>query len=366
MLIKEALCFDDVQILDGYNEVESRALVNTSVHIGNKMVLELPILAAPMNTVVSPELGAELMTFGAGQVYHRYCSVEERIRKCEKVVEILTEGWLRTSSGGANGAAIGLNETEQEVERIINEGYVDLICIDVAACNHAKVFEQIERVGPVCQDYGVVLMVGNFSSTEFLIRLDQSPASELVDAVKVSQGGGSVCTTRVKTGIGKPTFQAVMDLHEIMPNLSKRYHIVADGGLKTSGDIVKAFGAGASMVMLGSVLAGHEECPGEAVERAGSLFKELSGMASSKAKNTIFDGVRNVEGVSTYVPYKGRVSLTVSDLKQCIQSGIATAGFSSLNEFIGEAEFIRVTSAGVKEAAPHAMGQNLPQHVLRG
>jgi IMP dehydrogenase len=360
-MFKEALCFDDVQLLDGYSTVESRSNVDLSIQMPFNRRMKVPILAAAMNTVASPELGAVLLSYGAGQVFHRYCSVEDRIAYCEETVEL-----SQRERHGVNGCAIGITETERDVELLITQGWADLICIDVAACFHESVFKQIEKVGPVCREFGAALMVGNFSNELFLRYLDKHPARDYVDYIKVSQGGGSVCTTRIKTGIGKPTFQAVHDLYQIMPNMSKRYGIAADGGVRNSGDIVKAVGAGASMVMLGSVFAGHDECPGTSFMENGRWYKEFSGMASAKAKATNFQEIKNVEGVTTAVPHKGSIRETIEDLIQCVQSGIATAGFDSLEEFIGQGEFIRVTSSGAHEAAPHSAGKLVFQHQVRG
>ena len=360
-MFKEALCFDDVQLLDGLGTVKSRSHVDLSISLPRNRKMKVPFLAAPMNTVVSPSLGAELIKYGAGQIFHRYCSVEDRIAYCEETVELSNR-----AKDGVNGCAVGIAETEKDVERIITQGWADLICIDVAACFHETVFSQIEKIGPVCKEYGVPLMVGNFSNVTFLKYLNMSPAREYVDYIKVSQGGGSVCTTRIKTGIGKPTFQAIYDIHQILPNLSKKYGIVADGGIRNSGDIVKAVGAGACMVMLGSIFAGHDECPGTSFMQDGKWYKEFSGMASAQAKGTNFEKVKNVEGVTTSVPYKGPVKDTIEDLIECVQSGIATAGFESLEEFIGQGEFIRVTSSGAHEAAPHNAGKLVAQHQVRG
>lgn len=360
-MFKESLCFDDVQLLDGLGSLDSRSQVDLSVSLNSSRRMRVPILAAPMNTVASPALGAELIRCGAGQIFHRYCTVEDRIAYCEETVELSDR-----SGEGVNGCAIGITESERDVERIITQGWADLICIDVAACFHESVFRQIEKIGPVCKEYGAPLMVGNFSNELFLKYLDKSPSRDYVDFIKVSQGGGSVCTTRIKTGIGKPTFQAVYDLHQLMPYMSKKYGIVADGGIRNSGDIVKALGAGASIVMLGSIFAGHDECPGRAFMQGGEWHKEFSGMASREAKQVNFSTVKNVEGVTTSVPYKGSVKNTVEDLVQCVQSGIATAGFETLEEFVGQGEFVRVTSSGSHEAAPHNAGKLVSQHQVRG
>jgi IMP dehydrogenase len=354
---KTSLAFDDVNLLDGPGKVHSRSQVDLSVKINDRLEMKLPILAASMDTLNSIQMGAAMMQLGAGQVYHRYCKVDQRVMDCYSAASSHNKHMQKDSTlpFGINGASIGLNETPEDVERIIVDGLVDLISVDVAACYHRDVFQQIRRVGEVCSELGVPIMVGNFSNPRFVSDLMNSDAGEFVRLIKVGQGGGSCCSTRIKTGIGKPTFQAVVDVYQEVKSLGLDFLIVADGGIRTSGDIVKAIGAGADLVMLGGMLAGHDECP-MSVHKDGEMMFRFRGMASEEAKRKQFDELKNIEGVSTLVKSKGPVAKTLKEIKEGVQSGIATAGFKSLVEFRGNGHFVRVTSSGVNEARPHILG----------
>jgi IMP dehydrogenase len=352
--IQPALSFDDVNLLDGYSSIKSRSEVDLSVRLSDLHELKLPILAASMDTINSVELAMELFKVGAGHVYHRYISVEERVQRCSesasKYSAIILEGG--NTPYGVNGVAVGLNETAKDVETLIVDGLVELVSIDVAACYHNSIFQKIEEIGEVCSNYGVPLMVGNFCNPSFIKDLFASPAGEYVTLVKVGIGGGSCCSTRVKTGIGMPTFHSVLLANQMIETIGAPYLLVADGGIRSSGDIVKAVGAGAHLVMLGGMLAGHNECPGT-VDSEGK--KEFRGMASAAAKTGFFSELKNIEGVATALPSRGPVSHTLKDIKEGIQSGVATAGFTSLQSFRGNGEFVVVTPSGAVEARPHIL-----------
>lgn len=352
-----ALSFDDVNLLDDRGKVKSRSEVDLKVHLKGNHHLELPILSASMDTINSSYMAVELMRAGAGQVHHRYCPVEKRIFECKIAAGNYNIAKLAMSKEGVelpygiNGVAIGLTETEADVEDLIVEGLVDLISIDVAACYHQSAFDQILRVGPICEYLGIPLMVGNFSNELFLCDLYNSPAGRYVTLVKVGIGGGSVCSTRVKTGVGKPTFQSVVDAGIVIQSYGMPYKLVADGGIRSSGDIVKAIGAGADLVMLGGMLAAHNECPNGHSDKVS-----FRGMASEEAKRNQFDELKNIEGVSTTLESRGPVSKTLKHIKEGIQSGIATAGYRSLKDFKGNGNFVKVTSSGVIEGRPHILG----------
>lgn len=360
--MQKALCFDDVSILDNYNDLQSRTEVDLS-QVFKGHATHLPILAASMDTVTSEQMGATLLNAGAGCVHHRYCSLESRFNTllnagtCREYTEEDRQG----SVIGLNGIAVGVNDDLRMLSGLIKSGDIDLVSLDVAACYHENVFNFIEKIGPVCKKEGVLLMVGNFSSVDFVESLMLRELITFVDFLKVSQGGGSACSTRQNIGVGKPTWQSVKDLYDYFQGQEKDWgklycpKIVADGGLRTPGDIVKALGAGANLVMLGSMLSGYKECPGDVIEFKGEKYKEYKGMASRAAKESQFDEVKNVEGVSTFVPYKGSIVPFLKHVKECLQSGIATAGFKSLSDFIGNAQFIQVSRASQAEAQPHIL-----------
>jgi len=353
--MKEALSFDDVCLLDGFSEMSSRSLVWLKQKIGIYH-LDLPVAIASMTTVNSGAMAHQAGFYGAMYVQHRYCSVEERIA-------VLSE-W-NPCTNGIVGVAVGLNETDDELERLIKA--FDLISLDVAAANNINVIQRIEHIVGLIDDEkkDKLLMVGNFSNTEsFVRRLNDHGLLYSIDLLKVAQGGGSVCSTRVNIGVGKPTFQAICDLRADLDY----YHnpkdfddvcpkIVGCGGIKSTGDIVKALGAGASLVMCGAMFAAHDECPGDVVKVDGQKFKQYKGMASASEKSGAGMSNRHIEGVSSLVPYKGPVADTYLKIRDNIKSGIATAGFKDINKFIGAGEFIRLTHAGNMEGRPHIEGK---------
>jgi len=341
--MKEALTFDDVQILDGYSELNSRSEVDLSLRDpkNGELIMETPVFAAAMDTVTSPAMACAMIgIYGAGVIHHRGQSMQERIDDF-KETDFLMSG-LPDCKVGANGIAIGLREPISYIKKLIDIG-VDIIALEVAAANNKNIMERIKEIGPIIKGSSSRLMVGNFSDAMTFLR--KAP-NKYIDFVKLSQGGGSVCLTREETGIGKPTFQAAKDAYDIY---NKSYFddmmIVADGGLRKNADIVKSIGAGASAVMLGSMLAGHIE----------NDCGEYRGMASESAKEEAGLESKNIEGTS--VKSKDRcqsITRTLDRMTDSMKSGIATAGFESVSNFRGSAKFVKVTNSGVLEASAHA------------
>ncbi len=190
-------------------------------------------------------------------------------------------------------------------------------------------------------------MVGNVATAEGYARLADVGA----DAVRVGIGGGATCITRIVSGHGMPTLQSVMDAYEYKINNNIKTLIVADGGLRTSGDIVKAFAAGADLVMLGSMLAGTEEAPGKLIDG----FKELRGMASGEAQMSWKGEISVVEGVSAKIKYKGFVQDIFNQIKGGIGSGCSYSGVSKLSELAENSEYTLVSQASLSESKPHAI-----------
>jgi IMP dehydrogenase len=174
-------------------------------------------------------------------------------------------------------------------------------------------------------------------------------------AMKVGIGGGSLCTTRIKTGFGMPTLQSVADVREVTGGSPA---LIADGGITSSGDIVKSLVAGANAVMLGSLLAGTEEAPGELIRgEHGILMKQYRGSASFSDKQKRGEATRNVEGESTLVPYRGKVADVIGDLLDGIRSGLSYGGASTIRELQDRVEFVEITSHGYRESLPHGKVQ---------
>ena len=170
------------------------------------------------------------------------------------------------------------------------------------------------------------------------------------DSIRVGIGGGSICSTRVQTGHGVPTFQSIVDCSRSDRDAT----LIADGGIRTSGDIVKALAAGADFVMIGSLLAGTDESPGEIIyENNRELAKTYRGMASKEAQIDWRGHTSSIEGVSSLVAYKGPVTTVLQDLEVGLKSGLSYTGATSITEFQAMSDFIRQTSAGQVESSTH-------------
>lgn len=251
------------------------------------------------------------------------------------------------------GAAIGVTEDVLERAKALVESQVDVLVLDSAHGHSKGIMDCVKKVKAAFPE--IALIAGNVATAEATIDLIKAGA----DCVKVGIGPGSICTTRVVAGIGVPQITAVFDAAEA----AAKYDIpvIADGGIKYSGDIVKALAAGASTVMLGSLLAGCEESPSESEIYQGRQFKVYRGMGSLGAmaqgsKDRYFqqDNKKLVpEGVEGRVPYKGPLADTIFQLVGGIKSGMGYCGCESIDDLHDKAQFIRITGAGLKESHPH-------------
>lgn len=251
------------------------------------------------------------------------------------------------------GAAVGVSHDVFERISALREAGVDIICIDTAHGHSVGVLKQIEKIRSTFPE--MQLIAGNVATAAATRALFEAGA----DCVKVGIGPGSICTTRVVAGIGVPQVTAISDCAEEAEKFGKR--IIADGGIKYSGDIVKALAAGGSAVMLGSLLAGTEEAPGALEIYQGRQFKVYRGMGSLAAmekgsKDRYFqeDAKKLVpEGVEGRVAYKGALSDTIFQLLGGLRAGMGYCGTQSIDALRHDAEFIRITNAGLVESHPH-------------
>lgn len=251
------------------------------------------------------------------------------------------------------GAAVGTSEdTLVRVEKLIDAG-VDVIVVDTAHGHSKKVIETVKKIKSEFPNIQVI--AGNVATAEATEALINAGA----DAVKVGIGPGSICTTRVVAGIGVPQLTAIFDCAEV----AKKYNvpIIADGGIRFSGDIVKAIAAGAETVMLGSIFAGTEEAPGETILYQGRKYKSYRGMGSlgamSRGSADRYFQSKNQkfipEGVEGMVPYKGSVKDVVYQLIGGLRSGMGYVGAANIKELQEKAKFVKITPASVKESHPH-------------
>jgi IMP dehydrogenase len=336
-----AYTFDDFVLVPVHSEIKSRKDPKINVSLPD-FDFNIPIVSAPMNTVTEFDMLLTMCELGGTGVLHRYMSIEEQAAICYKVKE--------TQPNAKFYAAVGANGDAKDRLASLRKAGVHGICIDVANGHNElclKTVRYIKATWPDC-----VIMAGNICSYEGAIDLVAAGATVL----RCGIGGGSMCTTRLVTGHGVPQLSAIEDCARIKterPNIA----IIADGGIRHSGDIVKALAIGADAVMIGSLLAATEESPGEIIEEGGQLYKYFHGMASIEGRKKWFDKSKAglpVEGVSTKIPYTGRSAKMVIDgLCQSIKVGLSYAGANNVSELRTNAEWRRVTMAGYTEGTPH-------------
>lgn len=334
MTFQETLAFDDVLLVPRYSDINSRKEIDISSNLGN-IKLDIPIIASPMDTVTGHQMAVAMSEVGGLGIIHRYCTIDQQVEAVNNA--ILAEA--------VNvGAAVGV--TDDFIERaqaLVNIG-ANVICIDVAHGDHIAVKKAIKLLRAALGN-NVHLMAGNVATLEGFEHVAHWGA----DSVRVGIGGGSICSTRIQTGHGMPTFSSILECS----NTTYGQAIIADGGIKTSGDIVKALAAGADFVMLGSLLAGTEESPGQTFEENGEVFKVYRGMASKEAQRDWKGTYSSFEGVSHKVKYRGSVKNIIDDLVRNIRSGLSYSGARNISELRSKALFIKQSHAGQVESSTH-------------
>ncbi len=254
------------------------------------------------------------------------------------------------------GAAVGVGENSFERAEALIAAGADVICVDTAHGHSKNVLQMIKRIRAVSQD--VVIVGGNVVTEEGTEELIGAGS----DVVKVGVGPGSICTTRVVAGVGMPQISAVMKCSRIARKLGKT--IIADGGIKYSGDITKALALGANSVMIGNLLAGAEESPGETILYQGRTYKVYRGMGSLSAmaigskdrygQMDITDMDKMVpEGIEGKVPYKGNASGIIHQLVGGLKSGMGYLGARNIDELQAKAKFVQITAQGLRESHVH-------------
>ncbi len=290
----------------------------------------IPIVAANMDTIGTFEMDGALDRFGLSTALHKHYAIEDYV------------GFFGSLERKAAAFySMGITRADEEkFEQLVQAapGAVQCVCIDVANGYHENFVTFVTRLRSRHPE--LVIMAGNVVTGEMTEELILSGA----DIVKVGIGPGSVCTTRSLTGVGYPQLSAVIECADAAHGLGG--HICADGGCTTPGDVAKAFGGGADFVMLGGMLAGHDECGGETVERNGEKLQRFYGMSSRTAMEMYSGGVagyRAAEGKEVLVPYRGEVARTVQEILGGVRSACTYVGARRLKELSKRTTFIRVT-----------------------
>ena len=335
--MKEVFTYDDLLLAPQYSDIRSREEVNLSTSLDNLLTLELPIIASPMDTVSEGDSAAVIGQAGGTAVIHRYNSIEEQVA--------IVESTISSSEDLIIGGAVGV--TGDYLDRAVSlfAAGADFICVDVAHGHSILMKEALEVLRNNLPDH-FHIMAGNVATVEGFNDLADWGAN----SIRCNIGGGSICTTRIQTGHGVPGLQTIFDCARSDRNAK----IIADGGIKSSGDIVKALAAGADAVMLGSLLAGTDESPGRLFRSAtGELRKEYRGMASAEAQMAWRGKVSSLEGVAHSVPFRGSLHTILEDLERGIRSGLSYSGARSIKELQAKAQWIRQTGASQVESSAH-------------
>ena len=393
--MKKYLTYDDVNIVPKYSELNSRDDVDLTTRFTKNKKLHIPIVASPMDTVTEEKMAIEMMENGAVGVIHRFMSIEKQSRMM-KSLHYKWDSFFNIGDGKErsadndydewykklhNKSKISKSDYEEfkdygmftddmaETDRMwrilplcaavgVKGDYLErakelvfngcnVILIDVAHGHHKLVGDAIEEIKSKISNIEVI--AGNIATgdgAEFL-------CEKGVDAIRVGIGNGSLCETRIRTGVGLPTITSLFDVYSV----ADRYDtpVIADGGMRNVGDVCKGLGSGDDSVMVGSLLSGTKESPGQ-IEKQGEwpnekLFKKYRGSASRDSKSND----KNVEGNHKVIPYKGKVKRILSDIEDGIRSSCSYVGANNLEEYRSLVEFVEVTNAGQVEARPHLL-----------
>ena len=346
ILPSEGLTFDDVLLLPNYSQIK-REEIDVSVKLSDGIKLGIPLLSAPMDTVTTSAMAIALGKLGGLGVIHRNMTIEDQK---QEVIKAKRESVFV-------GAAVGIGQDLAErVDSLVASG-TDVLVIDSAHGYSKWVIEATQFISKKHPD--VVLVSGSIASSAGAKALIEAGA----DALRVGMGPGSICSTRIVAGMGVPQITAILETVSI----AKKYNIpvISDGGLRFSGDIVKALASGASLVMTGSLLAGCLEAPGKSESVSGKKYKSYRGMGSISAMK---EGSSNrygqeyrkgqekkliAEGVEGLVPFKGTVEEVVNQLVGGLKSGMYYAGVKTIEELREKTRLMKVTRASLAESHPH-------------
>ena len=395
--MKRALTYDDINIVPKYSELKSRGDVKLNTRFTKNTELTIPIVSSPMDTVTGLDMAKEMMEWGGVGVIHRFQSIEEQSKMMKSVWKVwdsyfdigngqtldecydewyesikhwnhppeksdfedlqerlewrermlLDDGvWKKRPLCAAIGVKGDYLERAQE---LIKNG-CNVLLIDVAHGHHKLVGEAIEKIKQNLSRVEVV--AGSVATGEACEYLCEKGA----DSIRVGIGNGSLCETRIRTGVGIPQVTALLDCVSVADTYNTP--VIADGGVRDIGDVCKGLACGADSVMLGSLLSGTKESPGE-IEKVGKwpneqLYKKYRGSASLDSKKSRGSN-KNVEGNHKVIPYKGKVRRVIGDIQEGIRSSFSYVGANNISEYHSKIELIEVTRAGNLEGKPHLL-----------
>ena len=345
------LTYDDVLLLPDASDVVPSE-VETHTYLTRRIKLQIPLISAAMDTVTESPMAIAMAKLGGIGIIHRNLPIDDQV----------THAKLVKGAGLIVGAAVGVGDDGFARAQALIEVGVDVIVVDTAHGHHRAVLDAISRIKDAYPDQEII--GGNVATRAGAQALINAGA----DAVKVGVGPGSICTTRVIAGVGVPQITAIMEVAKACKKAD--VPLIADGGLQHSGDIAKAIVSGADSVMLGSLLAGCDESPGELLESNGKKYKRYRGMGSlgamqSRGEAKSFSKDRYMqddvlsedklvpEGIEGKVAYRGPVAGVVHQLVGGLRSGMGYAGAPDIATLQKRGRLIQITSAGLQESHPH-------------
>jgi len=333
--MREAFTYDDVALVPQFNNIPSRTEPSLETWLTKEIKISIPILAANMDTVISHEMADYLISQGSIPIFHRFTPFEEQVE------------WVKRYKD-KTFISCGIQKID-EIRKLLDLGAVG-VCIDVAHGHSDRMFRHIEAIKKNHPTKNVI--AGNVCTAMAYHDLVNAGA----DAVKVGVGPGAACSTRMVTGFGVPQFSAVLDCARIAEKL--RVPLIADGGIRTSRDVVLALAAGASTVMLGKMLAMTKESAAQKrkSEKSPTGWEaKFRGQASEDFQNEFYGGLKAktvAEGIDFWGPVTGSVEDLINQFLGGLRSGMTYGGARNIKELQRKAEFVRVTNSYVIESKP--------------
>jgi len=334
------LCFNDILLVPRYSTLDSRTIPSISTCLGI-LRLETPIISAPMDSITGRYMLVVMDKLGGLGILSRHINLPD-----DKELELQVEEIRSARNQGATniGCAIGIKgDVGEKAKTLLDAGCV-AICIDVAHGDHKKVYEAIEVLSGLKGSQSFVIVAGNVCTREAVQRFADSG----VDAIKVGIGPGAACTTRIVTGFGYPQLSAIQEAHEVIANGKyENISIIADGGLRTSGDMVKAIWGGADACMLGYMLAGTNATPRLEGKK---VYRGMSSRAASGRTDIA------PEGVEISMGDKGETEEVVTEYIQGVRSGLAMCGAKNIQQLRDRANYVVVSPLSMQETLPKSHG----------
>ena len=363
--IKESYSFDDVLIEPNYSNIIPKE-ADVTTKLTKKIALKIPLISAAMDTVTEHKMAIKMALLGGIGAIHKNLSIDLQCKEVSKVkkykVDLLKD---KTSCHDKHNnlkviAAVGTGEdTIKRVEALMKVN-VDAIVIDSSHGHSQNVIDTIKKIKKLYPQAEII--AGNIATKDAALALLYAGA----DTLKVGIGPGSICTTRIVSGVGVPQLSAILEIADICK--AKDSFLIADGGIKFSGDLVKAIAAGADCVMLGSLLAGTDVAPGKIIIIDNKKYKKYRGMGSIEAMKAgsadryFQKGETNLvpQGVEGYIEYKGAVNDVVAQLLGGLTSAMGYTGNKNIAEMKKNCKFIKITPAGMRESHIHSLDQSKP------